>query len=187
MKVIDPTGVELSPGEREKCLGNGEHVDDKGRAIECCCDECDYFLLCCPEWNDVDAAYAEENNVTTTENGRAEKMTIEECTKEELLYVIKYLTRADKRSLVSALNAVKYQRAEKKIAEAERWAQVANDNRIRYIELAEKHSGQRVIDLPADDIIEMNTCLENAEKADKKYDKLMKEANCLWNINSHKT
>lgn len=73
MKVIDPTGVELSPGEPEKCLGNGEHVDDKGRAIECCCDECDYFLLCCPEWNDVDAAYAEENNVIKTENRRSEK------------------------------------------------------------------------------------------------------------------
>lgn len=53
MKVIDPTGVELSPGEPKKCLGNGEHVDDKGRAIECCCDECDYFLLCFPECEDV--------------------------------------------------------------------------------------------------------------------------------------
>ena len=51
MKVIDPTGVELSPGEREKCLGNGEHVDDKGLVIECCCDECDYLLICFPEFD----------------------------------------------------------------------------------------------------------------------------------------
>lgn len=50
MKVIDPTGVELSPGEPEKCLGNGEHVDDEGHDIECCCDECDYFLLCHPQY-----------------------------------------------------------------------------------------------------------------------------------------
>ena len=42
-KVIDITGVELTPGEPDICLGNGEH------GYECCCDECDYFLLCLPE------------------------------------------------------------------------------------------------------------------------------------------
>lgn len=42
-KVIDITGVELSPGEPAVCLGNGE------QGFECCCDECDYYLLCFPE------------------------------------------------------------------------------------------------------------------------------------------
>ena len=42
-KIIDITGVELTPGEPADCLGNGE------QDIECCCDECDYFLLCFPE------------------------------------------------------------------------------------------------------------------------------------------
>ena len=37
----DPTGVVLSPGELEKCMGNGKH-----EGIECCCDECDFYLLC---------------------------------------------------------------------------------------------------------------------------------------------
>ena len=41
-KVIDITGVELSPGEPTVCLGNGE------QGFECCCDECDYYLLCFP-------------------------------------------------------------------------------------------------------------------------------------------
>ena len=44
-KVIDVTGVELTPGEPSVCLGNGE------QGFECCCDECDYFLLCFPEYN----------------------------------------------------------------------------------------------------------------------------------------
>jgi len=39
-KVIDITGVELTPGKPTVCLGNGE------QGFECCCDECDYFLLC---------------------------------------------------------------------------------------------------------------------------------------------
>ena len=42
-KVIDITEVELTPGEPNVCLGNGE------QGFECCCDECDYFLLCFPK------------------------------------------------------------------------------------------------------------------------------------------
>ena len=44
-RVIDITGVELTPGEPAVCLGNGE------QGFECCCDECDYFLLCFPEFD----------------------------------------------------------------------------------------------------------------------------------------
>ena len=42
-RVIDITNAELTPGEPSVCLGNGEHD------LECCCDECDYYLLCFPE------------------------------------------------------------------------------------------------------------------------------------------
>ena len=44
-KIVDITGVELMPGEPALCLGNGE------RDFECCCDECDYYLLCFTEFN----------------------------------------------------------------------------------------------------------------------------------------
>ena len=43
--VIDITGVELMPGEPAGCLGNGE------QGFECCCDECDYYLSCFPEFD----------------------------------------------------------------------------------------------------------------------------------------
>ena len=39
------TGVELTPGEPTVCLGNGK------QSFECCCDECDYYLLCFPEFD----------------------------------------------------------------------------------------------------------------------------------------
>ena len=42
-KIIDPTGVELTPGKPDVCLGNRE------QGYECCCDECDFLALCCPE------------------------------------------------------------------------------------------------------------------------------------------
>ena len=44
-KVIDVSGVELTSGEPAACLGNGE------QGYECCCDECDYFLFCFPEYD----------------------------------------------------------------------------------------------------------------------------------------
>jgi hypothetical protein len=31
----------------EKCLGNGGHP-----GIECCCDNCDYYLACFPDWQE---------------------------------------------------------------------------------------------------------------------------------------
>ena len=60
-KVIDITGVELTPGEPTVCLGNGE------QGFECCCDECDYFLLCFPN---IYAPIQEENIAETIENGK---------------------------------------------------------------------------------------------------------------------
>jgi len=52
--IIDPaTGTELTPGNQGKyCLGNGNFP-----GFECCCDECDYFLLCFPNW-EVDMSCA---------------------------------------------------------------------------------------------------------------------------------
>ncbi len=45
-KIFDVTGVELTPGNMAACLGNGEYLDKDGNPIECCCDECDYLILC---------------------------------------------------------------------------------------------------------------------------------------------
>ena len=44
-KIIDITGIELTPGKPDICLGNGE------QGFECCCDECDYYLICFPEFD----------------------------------------------------------------------------------------------------------------------------------------
>lgn len=47
--IIDITGIILTPGnEGNNCLGNEEHKDKNGNLIECCCDECDYYLECFP-------------------------------------------------------------------------------------------------------------------------------------------
>ena len=48
--IEDVTGIILTPSDGgENCLGNGEHADKNNNLIECCCDECDYYLLCFPK------------------------------------------------------------------------------------------------------------------------------------------
>ena len=45
--IIDITGIELTPSRNGKrCLGNGEHHDKYGYPLECCCNECDYYICC---------------------------------------------------------------------------------------------------------------------------------------------
>ena len=45
-QIIDVTGTPLTPSRQgRKCLGNGEHPE-----YECCCDECDYYLYCFPQY-----------------------------------------------------------------------------------------------------------------------------------------
>ena len=52
--IIDVTGIVLNPGNGGKdCLGNGNHYDNNGELIECCCDECDY-LMCCTYESDCE-------------------------------------------------------------------------------------------------------------------------------------
>ena len=47
-KFIDVTGIELTPGKPAICLGNGE------QGYECCCDECNFYLRCYPEFDPDD-------------------------------------------------------------------------------------------------------------------------------------
>ena len=57
--IVDSSSIELMPGEPLVCLGNGK------QGFECCCDECDYFLLCFPEF---DPNSAENSLATENEN-----------------------------------------------------------------------------------------------------------------------
>lgn len=84
-EIIDVTGTPLTPGSFEKCLGNGEHA-----GIECCCDNCDYFIICvlksdAKEWQELrqeiidDPFFAElVKDVIGDEGLDFSKMTLEE-------------------------------------------------------------------------------------------------------------
>lgn len=57
----------LFPGNKGKnCIGNGEHKNKYGVLIDCCCENCNYFL-CCYEDN-VDCSNCEEINCRNYHN-----------------------------------------------------------------------------------------------------------------------
>jgi hypothetical protein len=53
----DPTNAELHPGDQNNCQGNGNHP-----GFEICCDNCDWFLLCFPQYDRKEIYYDREQN-----------------------------------------------------------------------------------------------------------------------------
>ena len=104
-------------------------------------------------------------------------MTLKECTKEELIYIINRLTDRPfegngyyvKRILID----IECKRELKKIEEAGKWAEISNDARTKYCEFLKKYEGVRPLDVPLNEINKAAELLKTAEKADKKYNKLM--------------
>ena len=63
MMIIDITGTILIPGNRGKdCPGNGQHCDDSGIPIECCCDECDYLMCCYTSITDQECLHCTDSH-----------------------------------------------------------------------------------------------------------------------------
>ena len=45
--ILDVTGVYLVPShDGKECPENGTYKDSEGCVIECCCEECSFFLCC---------------------------------------------------------------------------------------------------------------------------------------------
>ena len=79
-KIIDITGVELTLGQPTVCLGNGE------QGFECCCDECDCFLLCFPEF---DVQIKEENITESKDNATKQSKNDRECKVFSVIFISK--------------------------------------------------------------------------------------------------
>lgn len=61
----DPgTGQLIAPGQKRICLSSG----DFAQMFECCCDECDYYLACYPEYQkEVDEALEDLRDLKAAE------------------------------------------------------------------------------------------------------------------------
>ena len=107
-------------------------------------------------------------------------MTLKDCTKEELIYIVNYIagryfpTNKDY-YIESAVGEVKYQRDKKKLNKAEKLNQLSTKKRHEYIDRLKPYEGKKYIDIPFDVLNKASVLIREAEKADKEYDKILAE------------
>ena len=104
-------------------------------------------------------------------------MTLKQCSKQELLYVIEQLKKRYRFKLDfyidTILSDIEYQKETKKIDEAERFAKIAVSKRSEYAQLLKPYEGKTFGDIPLAVLTKASRLLKEAQKADEKYCKLM--------------
>lgn len=98
-----------------------------------------------------------------------------ECTKAELIQIIKYLTGGDGQSpqLDRVLDYIWYQRTDQRMDRADALAKQADDARRRYIALLAPYEGKRLMDIPSSVLERCQRLLDAARAADKEWARLM--------------
>lgn len=106
-------------------------------------------------------------------------MTLEQCTKEELIYIVNLLAdkclRNKEYYINHCLNIIQQKRREKLLLEADKWNCIELEKRREYIDiLARVKNGERSIKI----LKEAKKVLDEAEYADKQYEKIMRRVEC---------
>lgn len=102
-------------------------------------------------------------------------MTLEQCTKAELIQIIKQTNYLSEYRVNCALLDIEKQRMEKRFKEAEKYGRIANENLNKYIEILKPYEGKKVIDIPYDIISEAAEYEKAFKKAQEKEFELMKK------------
>lgn len=107
-------------------------------------------------------------------------MKLKDCTKEELIYCVNYIAgRIGMHNkdyyIESALGNVEYERKKKKLDKSEEFIQISSKKRNEYIALLKPYEGKKYADIPFEVLKKASALMKEAEKADKEYDKIMKE------------
>ena len=102
-------------------------------------------------------------------------MTLQQCTKADLLWVI---DRACKHNLSdwaikAALSDLALEKIRKSADEADRLRKFAYGKRMEYCDLLKPYEGRLIKDIPLDVLKKAKAALDQAEEADRKWDKLM--------------
>lgn len=105
-------------------------------------------------------------------------MTLKDCTKAELLWIIdrlrnRGLYRLDT-IIAIALNDLEYQREQKKLDEADCLNKRSARLRQQYVDLLTPYEGKPILDIPADVLDRAAALQEEAQMLDKEWCKLMK-------------
>lgn len=103
-------------------------------------------------------------------------MTLKDCTKEELIFVIERLqfySLSGDYYVQRALRDVAEQREERKLEEAQRLSALQNQKMQEYISLMRPYEGVPLMDVPEDVFVQADAVLQEARAVDMKWRKLM--------------
>lgn len=104
-------------------------------------------------------------------------MKLEECTKAELIQIIREIANENyvaKFKVQTALSELEFKRTDKLMREADNWNIIAADCRKRYVELLKPYERFKFVDIPISILQEADQCLKDARRADREWDLLMK-------------
>ena len=103
-------------------------------------------------------------------------MTLKDCMKEELIFVIKRLqfySLSNDHCVQRALGDVEEEREARKLREARRLSALQNQKMQEYISLMSPYDGAPLMDVPEDVFVRAHAALKKARAADMKWRKLM--------------
>lgn len=103
-------------------------------------------------------------------------MMLKDCTKEELIFVIKRLqlySLSNDHCLRQALGDVEEEREARKLREARRLSALKNQKMQEYITLMRPYEGMSLMDVPEDVLDRADAAMKEARAADMKWRKLM--------------
>lgn len=105
---------------------------------------------------------------------RKTSLTLAECTKDDLLWIIKRMSFLDgDYSLKSALRSLWQQKETQRISKAEEYSNLAAQKRREISELLSPYDGKPIKDIPQDVLEKVYALTEIAQEASDKFCKLM--------------
>ena len=102
-------------------------------------------------------------------------MNLSDCTKADLLWLIKTMCKYDlsDRNLRLALNDLEYEKEQERFDRAKQLLQVSSAASQRYIELMKPYEGMPLFEVPMDVLQQADAALAESHAANKQWAKLM--------------
>lgn len=102
-------------------------------------------------------------------------MTLEQCTKSELIQIIKQTNWLSESRVNRALLDIEKQRIEKRFKKAEEYGRIATENLNKYIETLKPYEGKKVTDIPSNIILKAAKYEKAYTEAQKKEEEIMQK------------
>ena len=102
-------------------------------------------------------------------------MKLSDCTKADLLWIIKTMCKYDlsDRNLRLALNDLEYEKEQERFDRANQLAKTAHDASQRYVELLKPYECMPLTDVPMDVLQQADAALAESHAANMQWAKLM--------------